>query len=268
MSKGAKGGSNWADLAPRIGSAVVMAAIGIAAIWAGGVVFAALVALVSGLIIWEVTRMLAPSEGAGSNVLATGMGALTGVAIFLAGFLSGFYALLILWGVALVGVGALGAGRDRVRFGLYAIWVMMAGYGLTAMRLEGGLMVILWLVAVVIATDTAGYFAGKTIGGPKFWPKVSPKKTWSGTIAGWIAAGLVGLAFGGVLLMLISVLMSFASQMGDAAESALKRHTGIKDSSNLIPGHGGVFDRFDAMMGAALVLTIMYLHGVIVAVGG
>lgn len=122
-------------------------------------------------------------------------------------------------------------------------------------------MVILWLVALVIATDTAGYFAGKTIGGPKFWARISPKKTWAGTIAGWIAAALVGLLFGGVGLMVISALVAFASQMGDAAESALKRHTGIKDSSNLIPGHGGVFDRFDAMMGAALVVTVLNLLG-------
>ncbi|HGG06491.1 MAG TPA: phosphatidate cytidylyltransferase, partial [Aliiroseovarius sp.] len=88
---------------------------------------------------------------------------------------------------------------------------------------------------------------------------ISPKKTWAGTIAGWIAAAFVGLIIGGVGLMGVSVLLSFASQMGDAAESALKRHTGIKDSSTLIPGHGGVFDRFDALLGAAFVLTLVRL---------
>ncbi len=255
------GAANWSDLAPRVGSAIVMAAVGIAAIWAGGVVFGALVSLVSGLIIWEITRMLAPSENAGGHVLALGLGVFCGVAVFLAGFLPGVVALTLLLAVTLGGVLTLGAGRDRSRFGLYALWVLIAGYGLTALRAEGGLMVILWLVALVIATDTAGYFAGKTIGGPKFWARISPKKTWAGTIAGWIAAALVGLLFGGVGLMVISALVAFASQMGDAAESALKRHTGIKDSSNLIPGHGGVFDRFDAMMGAALVVTVLNLLG-------
>ena len=89
-----------------------------------------------------------------------------------------------------------------------------------------------------MATDVAGYFAGRIIGGPKFWPAVSPKKTWSGTAAGWIAAAIVGLFFAPHLpgpTVLLSVVLSFASQMGDAAESALKRRTGVKDSSNLIP---------------------------------
>lgn len=145
---------------------------------------------------------------------------------------------------------------------------MIAGYTLTGAREEAGLVAILWLVALVVATDVAGYFAGRIIGGPKFWPAVSPKKTWSGTVAGWIAAALVGLAFAAhlpgmtlVLAMLLSVALSFASQMGDAAESALKRRTGVKDSSNLIPGHGGLFDRFDALLGAAFTLFVAHQLG-------
>jgi phosphatidate cytidylyltransferase len=115
----------------------------------------------------------------------------------------------------------------------------------------------------------AGYFAGKIIGGPKFWPAVSPKKTWSGTSAGWVGAALVGVGFviwggGGIMLVRISVLVSMASQAGDIVESALKRRTGVKDSSALIPGHGGFFDRFDGMMGAAaflLLLGLIYVPG-------
>ena len=117
----------------------------------------------------------------------------------------------------------------------------------------------------VIATTAC--FAGRMIGGPKFWPAVSPKKTWSGTIAGWIGAGALGAAFmpitgAGATLILISMATSFASQMGDIAESAIKRKMGVKDSSRLIPGHGGVLDRFDGLIGAALLaLVVMLLYG-------
>jgi phosphatidate cytidylyltransferase len=108
----------------------------------------------------------------------------------------------------------------------------------------------------------AGYFAGRILGGPKFWPKVSPKKTWSGTIAGWVGAALVGLAFwaaglGEAALIWVSPLVGFAGQMGDIAESAIKRRAGVKDSSNLIPGHGGLMDRFDALAFAAILAVIL-----------
>jgi phosphatidate cytidylyltransferase len=100
------------------------------------------------------------------------------------------------------------------------------------------------------------------IGGPKFFPAVSPKKTWSGTLFGWIGAAIVGFAFAlytGASLELIgvSVAIAMASQMGDIAESAIKRMMGVKDSSTLIPGHGGVLDRFDGMLGAAVFLLIV-----------
>ncbi|MDP5349564.1 MAG: phosphatidate cytidylyltransferase, partial [Paracoccaceae bacterium] len=130
-----------------------------------------------------------------------------------------------------------------------------------------GLTWLIWLVLVVVVTDVAGYFAGRMIGGPKFWPAISPKKTWSGTVAGWIGAGALGLAFqpltgAGATLVLISMIASFASQMGDIAESAVKRRTGVKDSSSLIPGHGGVLDRFDGLLGASLlVLLFMVMAG-------
>jgi len=253
-------GGNWSDLGPRAISAIVMSGVGLFAIWMGGWIFAVLVAGATGLIVWEITNMLAPEGGIheGPGVI----GAMAGIAVLLASGAPQLAAVLIVLAAALLGLLMLGHGaKDGGRFVLYTAWVMIAGYGLITLRAQGGVSVIFWLVLVVIATDTAGYFAGKTFGGKKFWPAVSPKKTWSGTIAGWGAAAIVGLFFGGFGLMLISALLAFASQMGDAAESALKRYTGIKDSSNLIPGHGGVFDRFDALMGASLVMTLAALLG-------
>ena len=122
-----------------------------------------------------------------------------------------------------------------------------------------GIFLVVWLICVVVATDVAGYFAGKAIGGKKFWPSISPKKTWAGILAGWAAAAVVGGLMGGEELAAISVFMSFASQLGDIAESAIKRRSGVKDSSNLIPGHGGLLDRFDGLIAANLVVLIALL---------
>jgi phosphatidate cytidylyltransferase len=123
---------------------------------------------------------------------------------------------------------------------------------------------LIWLVLVVVVTDIAGYFAGRIIGGPKFWPAVSPKKTWSGTIAGWVCAAIVGMVFlrfttAGPDLPWISAALSLASQLGDIAESAIKRRMGVKDSSHLIPGHGGLLDRFDGLLGASLLMLLVAL---------
>lgn len=159
-------------------------------------------------------------------------------------------------------VGAAVLPRHRISFAIFALAIQIAGWGLIHFRNDYGFTWLIWLVLVVVVTDIAGYFAGKTFGGPKFWPAISPKKTWSGTIAGWIAAALVGLLFtlftpAGLTIVLISMVMSFAGQMGDIAESAFKRRQGVKDSSSLIPGHGGFFDRFDALLGAALFMLLV-----------
>ncbi len=130
------------------------------------------------------------------------------------------------------------------------------------------MMWLLWVVCVVVATDVAGYIAGRALGGPKFWPAISPKKTWSGTVAGWLAAAVMGAIFGitlgaGAGLVLLSVVLSVAGQAGDVWESWIKRRVGVKDSSNLIPGHGGVLDRFDAMLGATLLAGALWLFGLL-----
>ena len=113
----------------------------------------------------------------------------------------------------------------------------------------------------MVASDVLGYFAGRMLGGPKFWPAISPKKTWSGTVAGWVGAALVGVCFAlagsSWLLVPLSAVVAFAGQMGDILESWVKRRAGVKDASNLIPGHGGVLDRFDALIGAVVVVMLL-----------
>lgn len=248
--------AQWDDLKARVLTALAMAVVGIGALWIGGAWFTLLVAIVSGLMIWELSRMIAPQQIA----TALQLGLLGAAAVLLARALPGFYAFPILAAPALVGVSMLT--RHRTVFGVYAFAILLAGYGLALFRGDFGLVWLLWLVLVVIATDVFGYFAGRALGGPKFWPAISPKKTWSGTAAGWVSAAVVGLIFMPVLgagfgLVLISMLVSFASQMGDIAESAIKRKMGVKDSSNLLPGHGGLFDRFDGLLGAALFMLLV-----------
>ncbi|MHC0052947.1 phosphatidate cytidylyltransferase [Actibacterium sp. D379-3] len=246
----------WDDLTLRLSSGAAMAVLGVAAIWLGGPWFAALAALVSGVMLWELARMVAPerrSEALQLAVLGTG-------AVLLARALPGFYAFPLLAAPALVGVSLLK--RHGAVFAIYALAILVAGYGLSLFRDSYGVVWLFWLVLVVIATDVFGYFAGRLIGGPKFWPRISPKKTWSGTVAGWVAAALIGLLFrqftnAGPDLPWISVALSMASQLGDIAESALKRKMGVKDSSNLLPGHGGLFDRFDGLLGAALLMLLV-----------
>ncbi|MDB2552728.1 phosphatidate cytidylyltransferase, partial [Paracoccus sp. (in: a-proteobacteria)] len=140
----------------------------------------------------------------------------------------------------------------------------LVAYGLVSFREEFGLGFVMWLMGIVIVSDTAGYFFGRILGGPKFWPSLSPKKTWSGTIAGWIGAVVLGALIwlsgrGDATLLWVSPLVCFAGQMGDIAESWLKRRAGVKDSSNLIPGHGGFMDRFDAVTGAVLAAMLIGL---------
>jgi phosphatidate cytidylyltransferase len=132
-----------------------------------------------------------------------------------------------------------------------------ASYGMTA---------IFFLFAIVWTTDIAGYFAGRAIGGPKLAPSISPKKTWSGAIAGLIAVVVIvaigaGYVPGARLIPLIAVSMflSIASQAGDLAESALKRRFDVKDASQIIPGHGGVMDRLDGFWAAAACAAVIGL---------
>lgn len=253
----AASGSKWADLGPRVGAGLAMAALGVGAIWAGGMVFVALIAVVIGLCFWELCRLLHPRNAA----LAIGLGAISTTAVVLCGYqLESQGALGLSWVALLVAplLGNLLLPTHRLLFAAYSLLIVFAALGF--LHLSHSHMVV-WLVLVVIVSDVAGYFAGRMLGGPKFWPRVSPKKTWSGTVAGWLGAAVIGFVFAtentAIYWILGSMLAAFAGQMGDVAESAIKRFVGVKDSSNLIPGHGGVLDRFDAMIGAAAVIYLL-----------
>ncbi|MBL9050514.1 MAG: phosphatidate cytidylyltransferase [Tabrizicola sp.] len=258
----------WSDLRTRVLSAIIMVAVGALEIWLGGTAFAALVIVLTAVMIWELATMTAPSRRRSPMTLAVAAGAALLAALVLRSDVAALF--LIVPTIMLI----LTPRRDRRLAGAYALAIMLAGYGLVDLREGGGTSVILWLVAVVVASDVLGYFAGRMLGGPKFWPAISPKKTWSGTVAGWIGAAAVGIGFvaiGGAswLLVPVSALVAFAGQMGDIAESWVKRRAGVKDASNLIPGHGGVLDRFDALIGAVVAVKALgLLAPVSVLLGG
>lgn len=252
------GNLRWADLRTRFVSAIVMVSVGAAEIWLGGPSFALLVVLLTAGMIWELASITAPVQKNRPLVMAGIGAAALGAALVLRSDLAA--AFLMIPSLAL----ALTPRRDRRIAAIYAAAIMVAGYGLVEFRDEAGTAGVLWLVIIVVTSDVAGYFVGRMVGGPKFWPRVSPKKTWSGTVAGWIGAALVGAGFvlaglGGWVLVPLSALVALAGQLGDIAESWVKRRAGVKDSSALIPGHGGLLDRFDALIGATVLVMVLGL---------
>lgn len=243
----------WSDLAPRIWSALVLAVVCGVALWAGGRVFHVAVGLLVGVMIWELAQMRGRSS-------AIGWASAAAAAVILvpelpAALLVKSWAIALLFAAAAIG---LVAATGRWLGAVSALMIAGGGLSILIVRDLMGANWVLGLVLVVVATDVAGYVAGRALGGPKFWPAVSPKKTWSGVLAGWLASALVGLLAAlsvggaGASLVVTAVALSFAAQLGDLAESVIKRRSGVKDSSQLIPGHGGVMDRFDGFIGASL----------------
>lgn len=256
MAPETKTSTNWDDLTVRMVSSAAMTIVGATGVILGGVWFQMLAVFVTAVMVWELWMMIRPDMPTKGMLLAALVASVMSGQLA-EGTLLGMLLFLV---VPLIGVTQL---KTEIKtFFIFALGIQLAGWGLVHFRADYGFTWLLWLMSVVIVTDIFGYFAGKALGGPKFWPKISPKKTWSGTAAGWIGAALVGLVFSlftdaGLWIIVISMALSFAGQMGDIAESALKRRMGAKDSSTLIPGHGGLFDRFDALLGASLFLIFV-----------
>ena len=268
---GDKTGGQWGDLRTRVVSGVILAALGVGLLVSSGAVMRAGLSVLVGLMAWELARLTGhldqPDRNERHALLIGVVAGLASAVFLLVPMLTGpdGVSWVVLWVALLVPIilGWIGSvPRNRWPFVLFMLGIYGAAYGILVTRQIGGLNWIFWVAGTVVVSDVLGYFAGRTFGGPKFWPAISPKKTWSGTIAGWIGAVIWALIMvlvtgsGDWWMLAAGPLIAFAGQMGDIAESWLKRRVGVKDSSNLIPGHGGVLDRFDAMSGAFLLMGV------------
>lgn len=261
------------NLRLRVQSAIVMLAVAGICVWAGGFLFDLLVIGVAGVMLLEYNALTAPGaahDGTPGQPFAL-VAAPIALALVVAAYGWPIVGLLVLC-VAAVPVSLfLAPMQDRAP--LWALvgplYIGMPAIALIWLRQQpDGIAWVLWLLGVVIATDIGGYAAGRTIGGPRLAPRISPKKTWAGLIGGMIGAGVVGLiaspflGFGGVALLLLSAVLAVWEQAGDLFESGIKRHFGVKDSGTIIPGHGGVLDRVDGLLFVAPAVAL------IVAVAG
>ena len=251
------------NLALRVVSAIVLAPVAVAAAWLDSWPFALFWLLAALLVLWEWIHLVA---GPGHKLMFSASGSALAVAA-LVEFRDRPVAAALL--IVLGGIAALiFVQRER------RLWIV-AGIGYAGMMLlsplllrtdpDYGFLAIVLLFAVVWATDIVAYFAGRAIGGPLLCPSVSPKKTWSGAIAG--AAGAMAAAVAVAHLFdanrqvfgILGLILSAVAQFGDLLESWIKRRFGAKDASHLIPGHGGVMDRLDGFWAAALVACLIGL---------
>ncbi len=248
------------NLLMRVAAALVLAPLAIAIAYAGGWLWAGLVTLAA---IGLYVEWLMVVGGAGDKrVIASGV-----VALAIAGFCLATGRFGALLPVLALGVAAVALLSPERRHWIAAgfLYAAAAEVASVLVRLDqtSGFAALILVLLVVWVTDIGGYFAGRSIGGPKLWPRVSPKKTWAGAVGGFAASLVVATGFGafGVgktgPLLLLGAALSIASQLGDLFESAVKRRFGVKDSSHIIPGHGGLLDRLDGFV-AAVVLAVVF----------
>ena len=269
---------NWKNLRVRVLSATVLVPTVVAAVWFGGVWFLALISVCVALLAREWGVMSAPRAPRGV-ALAIGVAALVAV---IAAFRGHYYLTwpLLAAGAILAALIARGAVERRADAAYGVIYIAPPCIALVWLRgQDAGLSWTLLLFAVTWFADIFAYVARSILKGPKLWPKFSPNKTWSGFFGGLVAAAIaaVGIdALSGWLpalpdmnltwpaAALIGFLGGLSTMMGDLWESMLKRRFGVKDSGDLIPGHGGLLDRVDGLMFAAIVIAgvrLIYLYG-------
>ena len=250
------------NLRLRMVASVGMIAVALAALWLGGIAFW-LLAVVAALFMaaeWSNLHGATPREkrivqfalSVPLAIMAPPSLIIENRDFFAAGLLAGaaFFAVIV------TNKRALAAG------------VLYCGLPVLALtflrRQDDGLLLAAWALSLVWATDIGAFFAGRTIGGPKLAPKISPAKTWSGLIGGialaWLLAGALWNAEGLPRhLMLATPLLAILAQGGDLFESAIKRRAGVKDSGTILPGHGGVLDRLDGLVPVAPVAALLVL---------
>jgi phosphatidate cytidylyltransferase len=258
------GQRSLADLLPRVVSAIVLMAAALGSVWQGGRVFD---------LIWLGAALAVGCEW--QNLIAARHRRLRFFLVALGLVVSAYFAGKAWFGIAcslLGGCGlglalAAGPGRRIWAFGgIVYVGLLLVPVAALHGSADYGARSIVWLFAIVWGTDVFAYFAGRLIGGAKIWPKISPSKTWSGTLTGVLAGAFLGTVTGAqglgnpwraLPLFVLGLAAAAVSQGGDIFESWVKRHFGAKDSSGLIPGHGGFMDRLDGFIAAAAFAAIV-----------
>jgi phosphatidate cytidylyltransferase len=261
-------------LRTRVIVAAILLPIGLVLIYIGGWAFSGFVAIIVGLAAWEYSQIFRGSHLQPSNVIAV-----TGAVVLALGRAwNGFQSAPPLIGLILIismiyHMLAYERGRDQagtdfavtVSAALYIGW--LGAYLISIRSLPAGFWWLLLVLPIVWLADSGAYFIGRAFGKHKLSPRLSPKKTWEGYLGGVLVGtlGAIGLAYLWMIwassdfsittlqAALLGLLLSTITTLGDLGESMIKRQSGVKDSSNLIPGHGGVFDRIDSWLWAALI---------------
>lgn len=267
-------GSSGSDLPLRVGSALVLAPLAIGIAYLGGWIFVLFWGVAAVVVIWEWMTLVA-----GHDRRSLLMTAIVAVALAVA--------------LAATGAGATDS-LSRLRFAVAPIILVMGMFACAAIAARGyafwvaagvpyagaiglapivlrsdptfGFVAMIFLFAVVWMTDIAAYFVGRALRGPRLAPRLSPNKTWSGSIggiAGAVLAAVLVVKISGVgsiwAATAIAIALSIAAQAGDLFESTLKRRFGVKDAGSLIPGHGGLMDRLDGFVAAAVLACLIGL---------
>lgn len=261
--------SRGGNLVRRIITALALLPIVIGAVWAGDVWFRLLLAVAGVIAGLEWAMMFFRRHRARLTFLAVFAIAGLGLLLAPAGMMLGRACLWFVVPGLLVGLAGRVLRRPSLAWSGFAFawtWLALVSFAWLRSRPEDGLFWTLWVLLLVWATDIGGYFAGRGIGGPRLAVRISPNKTWAGLFGGMVLAALAAVlvgsiadaqAFGPVFHALAGAGLAVVAQAGDLLESAVKRHFGVKDSSHLIPGHGGLLDRIDGLLAAGPVVAIV-----------
>ena len=239
------------DLAIRTVSGIALIALALAALWGGGIWLWVLASVGAMLMLAEWGALVQSDPKHRRLALFAGCVPLAIMSPLASGV--SFFSLGLILGTTLFVT--IVTRKPRLGFGI--AYVAFPALGLLFLRGQGnGLLLALWTLATVWATDIGAYFAGRSIGGPKLAPTISPNKTWAGLMGGVLAALVLGIVmwrFAGLRPQLVfaSPILAVIAQIGDLYESWLKRQAGVKDSGTILPGHGGVLDRLDGLVPVA-----------------
>jgi phosphatidate cytidylyltransferase len=257
-------GLRGSELALRVCSALVLVPLAIGTAYVGGWPFAAFWGIAAIGVLWEWTSLVAGADRR-SVLMSGGASIVLALALVVTGH---HLAALIVLAMGTLGAAALAPAERRTWVASGIPYAGALGVAPIVLRSDGenGFLAMILLFAVVWTTDIVAYFVGRAIGGPKLMPQVSPKKTWSGALGGTAAAVLAALlvahaaALNGLFaIAMLAIVLSIFAQGGDLLESFLKRKFGAKDSSHLIPGHGGLMDRLDGFVTASVVAALIGL---------